>query len=58
MEKDKILLLLVDKAKADEAKFNTQSEAYKTEVEDLRKELAEANENCVVAKASQEISEW
>jgi hypothetical protein len=58
MEKDKILLSLVDKAKEDEAKFNTQSEAYKVEVEDLRKKLAEANKNCAVAKASQEISEW
>jgi hypothetical protein len=58
MEKDKILLSLVDKAKEDEAKFNTQSEAYKAEVEDLRKKLAEANENCALAKASQEISEW
>jgi hypothetical protein len=46
MEKDKILLSLVDKA-------NTQSEAYKAEVEDLRKKLAEANENCALAKASQ-----
>jgi ATP-dependent Clp protease ATP-binding subunit ClpA len=58
MEKDKILLSLVDKAKEDEAKFNTQSEAYKAEIEDLRKKLVEANENCVLAKASQEISEW
>jgi hypothetical protein len=58
MEKDKILLLLVDKAKEDEAKFNTQFKAYKAEVEDLRKKLAEANENCAVTKASQEISEW
>jgi tRNA A37 threonylcarbamoyladenosine dehydratase len=58
MEKDKILLSLVDKAKADEAKFNTQSKAYKAKVEDLRRKLAEANENCAVAKASQEISEW
>jgi hypothetical protein len=52
VEKDKILLLLEDKEKEDEAKFNTQSEAYKAEVEDL------ANENCALAKASQEISEW
>jgi hypothetical protein len=58
MEKDKILLSLVDKAKEDEAKFNTRSEVYKAEIEDLRKKLAEANENCAVAKASQEISEW
>jgi predicted RNase H-like nuclease (RuvC/YqgF family) len=58
MEKGKILLSLVDKTKEDEAKFNTQSEAYKAEVEDLRKKLAEANKNCAVANASQEISEW
>jgi hypothetical protein len=57
-EKDKILLSLVDKVKKDEAKFNTQSEAYNAKIEDLRKKLAEANENCALAKASQEISEW
>jgi hypothetical protein len=34
LEKDKILLSLVDKVKEDEAKFNTQSE-----IEDLRKNL-------------------
>jgi cell division septum initiation protein DivIVA len=58
LEKDRILLSLVDKVKEDKAKFNTQSEAYKVEIEDLRKKLAEANENCALAKASQEISEW
>jgi hypothetical protein len=57
-EKDKVLLSLVDKVKKYEAKFNTQSEAYKAEIEDLRKKLAEANENFEVAKASREISEW
>jgi hypothetical protein len=45
LEKDKILISLVNKMKEDE-------------VEDLRKQLAEAKENCEVAKASQEISEW
>jgi hypothetical protein len=49
---------LADKAKEDESKFNTQSEAYKAEIEDLCKKLAEANENCALAKTSQEISEW
>jgi hypothetical protein len=44
--------------KEDEAKFNTQSETYKAEIEDLRKKHVEANENFAVAKASQEISEW
>jgi cell division septum initiation protein DivIVA len=58
LEKDKIVLSLVDKVKEDEAKFNTQSKAYKVEIEDLRKKLAEANENFALAKASQEISEW
>jgi hypothetical protein len=29
LKKDKILFSLVDKVKADEAKFNTQSETYK-----------------------------
>jgi hypothetical protein len=58
LEKDKILISLVSKVKEDEAKYNAQAEAHKAKVEDLRKKLAEANENCAVAKASQEISEW
>jgi hypothetical protein len=58
VEKDKILLSLVDKVKKDEAKFNAQSEAHKAEVEDLRKKLVEANENFELAKVKQEISEW
>jgi hypothetical protein len=58
MEKDKILLSLMDKAKEDEAKFNTQSKAYKADVEDLRKKLAEANEKCTLAEHKQEISEY
>jgi hypothetical protein len=58
LQKDKILLSLVDKVKEGEAKFNAQSEAHKVEVEDLRKKLVEANENFEVAKASREISEW
>jgi hypothetical protein len=58
LEKDKILLSFVDTVKEDEAKFNSQSEAYKAEIEDFRKKLAEANENFALTKASQEISEW
>jgi chromosome segregation ATPase len=57
-EKDKILISLVNKMKEDEAKYNVQAEAQKAEVEDLQKQLAEAKENCEVAKANQEISEW
>jgi hypothetical protein len=58
LEKDKILISLVNKVKEDEMKHNAQAEAHKAEVEDLRQKLADANENYVVAKASQEISEW
>jgi hypothetical protein len=58
LQKDKILLSLVDKVKEGEAKFNAQSEAHKVKVEDLRKKLDEANENFEIAKASREISEW
>jgi hypothetical protein len=58
LEKDKILISLVNKIKEDEAKCNAQAEAHKAEVEDLRKKLAEANENCTVAQAYQEISEY
>jgi hypothetical protein len=47
----------VDKVKKDEAKFNSQSEAHKAEVENLQKKLVEANENFEVAKVKQEISE-
>jgi S-adenosylmethionine synthetase len=58
LEKDKILISLVSKVKEDEAKYHAQAEAQKSKIEELRKKLAEANENCEVAKASQEISEW
>jgi hypothetical protein len=58
LEKDKILLSLVDRVKKNEAKFNVQSEAHKAEVENLQKKLAEASEKFALAKAKQEISEW
>jgi GTP-binding protein EngB required for normal cell division len=58
LEKDEILLSLVDKVKQDKAKFNAQSEAHKAEVEALQKKLAKANENFELAKVKQEISEW
>jgi hypothetical protein len=58
LEKDKILISLVNTIKEDEAKYNAQAEAHKADVEDLRKQLAEAKENCEVVKANQEISEW
>jgi hypothetical protein len=58
LEKDKILLSLVDRVKKGQAKFNAQSKAHIAEVEGLQKKLAEANENFEVAKVKQEISEW
>jgi hypothetical protein len=57
-EKDKILLSLVDRFKASEANLAAQSEAHKVEIENLKKKLAEKNEDFEVAKAKQEISEW
>jgi hypothetical protein len=57
LEKDKILLTLVDKVKGDGANFKTQSKAQKIEIEDLRKQLVEAKEKCVVVEAKQGISE-
>jgi hypothetical protein len=44
LEKDKILISLVNKVKEDEAGFKAQAEIQKNEIEDLRKQLAaEAN---------------
>jgi hypothetical protein len=58
LEKDKILISLMNKVKEDEANYNAQAEAQKTEIEDLRRRLAEANERCALAQANQEISEY
>jgi hypothetical protein len=57
LEKDKILLSLVDRLKTSEAQLNAQAKAHKAKVEGLKKELAEMNENFEVAKAKKEISE-
>jgi chromosome segregation ATPase len=48
----------VDRLKLSEARLNAQAETHKAEVDDIKKRLAEMNENCEVAKAKQEISEW
>jgi hypothetical protein len=58
LEKDKILLTLVDKLKGDEANFKTQSEIQRNEIEDLQKQLAEAKLKCVVAEAERDASEY
>jgi cell division septum initiation protein DivIVA len=58
LEKDKILISLINKVKEDEASFKAQAEAQKTEIEDLRRQLAEAKESCALAQANREISEY
>jgi hypothetical protein len=44
LEKDKILVTLVDKIKENEANSKIQAEAQKREIKDLRKQLARAKE--------------
>jgi hypothetical protein len=58
LEKYKILYSLVNKVKEDEANFKAQAEAQKTEIEDLRRQLAEAKEKCALAETNREISEY
>jgi hypothetical protein len=58
IEKDKILLSLVDRVKVSKANIVVQSEAHRAKIENLNKKLAEKNEDFEVAKAKQEISEW
>jgi hypothetical protein len=58
LEKDNILISLVNKVKEDEASFKAQAEIQKNEIEDLRKQLAEAKEKCGLAEANQDISEY
>jgi Ribonuclease G/E len=58
LKKDKILISLVNKVKEDEANYKAQAEAQKAEIEDLRKQLAEAKENCALAQVNREISEY
>jgi hypothetical protein len=58
LEKNKILISLVNKVKEDEANYEAQAKAQKAEIGDLRKQLAEAKENCALAQANREISEY
>jgi hypothetical protein len=58
LEKDKILISLVNKVKEDEANYKAQAEAQKTGIEDLQRQLAEGKENCALAQANQEINEY
>jgi hypothetical protein len=58
LEKDKILISLVNKVKEDEASFKAQAEIQKNEIKDLQKQLAEAKEKCSLAEANRDISEY
>jgi Ribonuclease G/E len=48
----------VDKVKEDEANFKAQTEIQKNEIEDLRRQLAEANLKCAIAEANRDASEY
>jgi hypothetical protein len=58
LKKDKILNSLVSKIKEDETTSKAQTEAQKCEIEDLRKQLAEAKLKCAVAKAERDASDY
>jgi hypothetical protein len=58
LEKDKILISLVSKIKEDEATSKAQAEAHKCEIEDLRKQLAEAKLKCAVAEVERDDSDY
>jgi hypothetical protein len=58
LEKDKILNSLVNKIKEDEASSKAQAEAQKCEIEDLRKQLAEAKLKCAIAEADRDASDY
>jgi hypothetical protein len=58
LEKDKILISLVDKVKDDEASFKAQAEIQKNEIKDLQKQLAEAKEKCALVETNREINEY
>jgi hypothetical protein len=57
LEKDKILLSLVEKLKSREASLVAQAETHKAEVEELKKKVAEANEKFEVEAVKHEICE-
>ena len=56
--KDKTLISFINKVKEDEASYKAQAEAQKSEIEDLRKQLAKAKENCALAESNLEIREY
>jgi hypothetical protein len=57
LEKDKILLTLVDKIKEDEATSKAQAEAQKREIKDLQKRLARSKEERILEETKRELSD-
>jgi hypothetical protein len=57
LEKDKILLSLVERLKSSEAKLSTQEELHRSEVQELEKKLGEVTENFNVEPTKREISD-
>jgi hypothetical protein len=57
LEKDKILLTLVDKIKENEATSKAQAEAQKQEIEGLRRKLARAKEERILEETKRELSD-
>jgi hypothetical protein len=58
LEKDKILISLVNKVKEDEANSKIQAEVQRNEIKDLRKQLAETKEKFALAEANRDASEY
>jgi hypothetical protein len=58
LEKDKILILLVNKVKEDEANSKVRAKVQRNEIEDLRKQLAETKEKCALAEANRDAREY
>jgi predicted RNase H-like nuclease (RuvC/YqgF family) len=57
LEKDRILLSLVEKLKSSEASLAAQAEAHKAKVEELKKKVAKAAEKFEVEAVKHEICE-
>jgi hypothetical protein len=57
LEKDKILLTIVDKIKEDKATSKAQDEAQKRKIQDLQKPLARAKEERILEETKRELSD-
>jgi hypothetical protein len=55
LEKDRILLSLVEKLKSSEASLATEAEAHRAEVEEIKKKVVEATEKFEVEVVKHEI---